>query len=86
MSSRSRHARKAAAAAVRSAATPPAEVDCPATAPCLEELVACHEGPFPSHEEIAERAREIWEARGQPDGQDLDIWLAAEGQLISRTI
>jgi hypothetical protein len=45
--------------------------------------VAVAEGPGPSlsHEQIAERAREIWEQRGCPYGQDREIWLEAEEQL-----
>ncbi len=34
-----------------------------------------------SHEEIAKRAREIWEQRGRPAGEDEKIWLEAEEQL-----
>ncbi len=32
-------------------------------------------------EKVAERARSIWEERGRPSDQDLDIWLEAERQL-----
>jgi hypothetical protein len=41
--------------------------------------------PFPAltHDEIAERAREIWITRGSPAGQDCDIWYEAERQLMS---
>lgn len=35
----------------------------------------------PSYEDISRRAAEIWKARGQPVGRDLDIWLEAERQL-----
>jgi hypothetical protein len=35
----------------------------------------------PSHEEITERARRIWQERGQPEGKDLEHWLEAERQL-----
>jgi hypothetical protein len=40
--------------------------------------------PFstPTHDEIAERAREIWILRGSPVGQDSEIWYEAERQLI----
>lgn len=34
-----------------------------------------------SQEDIAHRAREIWLTRGSPEGQDLEIWLAAEREL-----
>ena len=35
----------------------------------------------PTHDEIAERAREIWNSEGQPAGRDDEIWLTAEQQL-----
>lgn len=35
----------------------------------------------PTHEEVAQRAREIWSARGSPGGSDMGIWLEAERQL-----
>lgn len=35
----------------------------------------------PAHDEIAQRARSIWDMRGQPSGHDLSIWLEAERQL-----
>jgi hypothetical protein len=34
-----------------------------------------------THEEISERARQVWEARGRPDGQDDSIWFEAEKEL-----
>ena len=34
-------------------------------------------------EEILHRARSIWEERGRPVGEDLSIWLEAEGQILS---
>lgn len=35
----------------------------------------------PSHQQIAQRAYEIFIERGQPEGQDLAHWLEAERQL-----
>jgi len=35
----------------------------------------------PTHEEIAQRARSIWNMHGQPQGHDTAIWLEAEWQL-----
>jgi hypothetical protein len=35
----------------------------------------------PTEEQITERARQIWRARGRPPGQDIEIWLEAEQQL-----
>jgi hypothetical protein len=34
-----------------------------------------------THEQIARRARAIWEAKGRPAGQDEKIWHEAEAQL-----
>lgn len=34
-----------------------------------------------SHDQIAERARAIWQERGQPEGRDLEHWLDAEREL-----
>jgi hypothetical protein len=34
-----------------------------------------------SHEEIARRAKQIWQERNQPSGSDEAIWLEAESQL-----
>lgn len=36
------------------------------------------------HDTISQRAREIWHARGRPDGQDVEIWLEAERDLANR--
>lgn len=33
---------------------------------------------------ITERAYYIWEERGRPEGQDMDIWLQAEREILSR--
>ena len=35
----------------------------------------------PTEQEISQRARKIWNDRGQPTGQDTQIWLEAEKQL-----
>lgn len=37
----------------------------------------------PTEQEIAQRARELWLERGQPTGQDTEIWLEAERQLTT---
>ena len=55
---------------------------CPTAPPSLAEMAACCEGRIPPHEQIAARAREIWESRGRPQGEDLDIWVAAEADLL----
>jgi hypothetical protein len=35
----------------------------------------------PTHDEIAQRARELHEKSGHPGGRDLEFWLEAERQL-----
>lgn len=35
----------------------------------------------PTHAEIEKRARELWLEAGQPEGRDLEHWLAAEKSL-----
>lgn len=35
----------------------------------------------PTHEAIARQAYELWQNRGCPNGQDLELWLEAERQL-----
>ena len=37
----------------------------------------------PSHDEIAQCARELWTESGQPEGRDQAIWIEAERRLIS---
>lgn len=37
----------------------------------------------PSHDEIAQRAYEIFLQRGCPEGRDMDHWLEAETQLMA---
>ena len=37
----------------------------------------------PTHEEIAHRAKAIYEASGKAPGRDLENWLAAEAELIN---
>ena len=36
----------------------------------------------PSHDDIAKRARELWEGYDRPQGRDDAIWLEAERQLL----
>lgn len=35
-----------------------------------------------SQEDISQRARELWESYGRPEGRDTEIWLEAERQLL----
>jgi hypothetical protein len=37
----------------------------------------------PSHEEITQRAYEIFIERGRPEGRAMEHWLEAEGQLVA---
>ncbi|MEO6245031.1 MAG: DUF2934 domain-containing protein [Opitutaceae bacterium] len=37
----------------------------------------------PSHDEIAQCARELWAEAGQPRGRDAEFWLVAEHRLLS---
>ena len=76
--SRSRHHRRNAALAAKSSNVIEATA-CPVPLPA--DPSADRDSAAPSHEQVAERAREIWEHRGCPQGQDLDIWLTAEGEL-----
>ena len=41
--------------------------------------------PAATHEQIAERARAIWQQRGCPSGEDERIWYEAESQLKSES-
>ena len=42
-----------------------------------------HPSPI-SHDQIAARAREIWEAEGRPEGKAADHWWQAEAELRTR--
>ncbi|MCY2926759.1 MAG: DUF2934 domain-containing protein [Planctomycetota bacterium] len=56
----------------RTTAITPQSVKSPARAIAL---------PVLSHEQIAKRARAIWEKKGRPAGQDEQNWLQAESEL-----
>ena len=43
--------------------------------------VATAPGPQPTRDEIAERAKALWKARGCTPGRDVENWLEAERQL-----
>jgi hypothetical protein len=40
-----------------------------------------NEARVPTHEEIAQRARELFEQSGYPADRDVEFWLEAERQL-----
>jgi hypothetical protein len=46
-----------------------------------EEAQRATVGAGPTHAQIAQRAREIWERHGRPQGQDEKNWREAEGEL-----
>jgi hypothetical protein len=35
----------------------------------------------PTYEQTADRARQLWEKNGTPEGRDVEFWLEAERQL-----
>lgn len=37
---------------------------------------------YATQESISQRARELWERYGRPEGRDTEIWLEAERQLL----
>lgn len=39
--------------------------------------------PTPSHEKVADLARQLWEQDGRQTGRDLEYWVKAEQQLAS---
>jgi hypothetical protein len=39
----------------------------------------------PTHEEVSQRARQIWQTYGQPEGRDVEIWCEAERQLLGKS-
>jgi len=45
---------------------------------------ASSEDPNIVLEQIAQRAYELYEARGREDGHDLEDWLCAEAEITSR--
>lgn len=46
-----------------------------------EKSQATSSSPQPTNDQIAERARRIWQERGSPAGRDLEHWFEAERQL-----
>ena len=48
------------------------------TARSCETILPCP----PSHDDIDERALELWECYQRPVGRDKEIWLQAERQLL----
>jgi hypothetical protein len=39
----------------------------------------------PTHDQIAQLARQLWESHGQPDHRSDEFWLEAERQLSTRS-
>ena len=59
-----------------------AEPDVEALSHAMDSPIQAISGP--SHEEIAQMAYSIWEARGGGDGSPEQDWLAAEAALLQR--
>lgn len=38
----------------------------------------------PTHDDIAQRARQLWREHGSPAGRDDELWLMAERQLLAK--
>jgi hypothetical protein len=53
--------------------------------PQPESAASGQRSPVPQ-ELVAERARALWEERGRPADQDLEIWLEAERQLGAKPV
>ncbi|MEN6424045.1 MAG: DUF2934 domain-containing protein [Phycisphaerales bacterium] len=51
------------------------------TAPSQENKPIARPTPTLGHDQIAERAKRLWQQRGCPQGQDEFIWHEAERQL-----
>jgi hypothetical protein len=39
-----------------------------------------------THQQISQRAREIWEREGRPQGRDIEHWLQAETELRQESL
>ena len=55
------------------------------TEPTVVAAISSGEGQSMREQAIRERADEIWEQEGRPDGKDLDHWLRAEAEIIAAT-
>lgn len=57
------------------------------TTTVVEPVVSSSPAPAaPSQEAIARRAYELWELAGRPEGQHLEHWLQAEGELRAASV
>ena len=54
----------------------------PSAPPSASQAIPSARRERPPHQEIAERARALWNKYGCPSGRDEAIWLEAERQLI----
>jgi Protein of unknown function (DUF2934) len=50
----------------------------------IDPMRPSEERPVTRHEEVAQRAYEIYESRGRTDGADADDWLQAERDIPSQ--
>jgi hypothetical protein len=53
----------------------------PANVSARPELPGVPLGRSPTHQEISDYAHRLWQFKGRPHGQDLEIWLEAEKKL-----
>jgi hypothetical protein len=55
----------------------------PKPAPAPAPARAAAKAP-PTREQVALRARDLWDAAGRPEGRDLEFWYAAERALSGK--
>ncbi|PYV96227.1 MAG: hypothetical protein DMG86_20755, partial [Acidobacteria bacterium] len=53
-----------------------------APAPRKQEQKYTGRRTFPTHDEIAQLAFSLYEARGRQDGHQMEVWLRAEQELV----
>jgi len=61
--------------------SPASTTSTPTSRPAPRETTPSRSAPVSTHEQIAVRAYEIFVARGQQHGRDLEDWLQAESEL-----
>jgi len=69
-------------APVTLAATKAAPLTAKASTGCCGGHTSC----APKYEQIAQRAYEVWVAKGRPQGQDIENWKQAEVELSRGTL
>jgi len=69
----------------RPAAAPSSSQTATMTAPKTSTATATSRSVTPTHEQVANRAKQIWMKSGCQPGRDRENWLAAERQLRDET-